>query len=329
MRRQTGFLRTLLTLVIFATLFFIVYYNREKYIPLYESARLYFGIDQPCSEPILFYIGDFDNRFGQSKEEFESHIEKATLVWNNVLNKELFKYAPLEAERLSDLSSRKLEINLIFDSRQKVTNDLKSVGSVIDNQKMSYESLKAKYSSLESQYKTEKSLLDSLTAKYASDKSAYDKEVKYWNARGGATKDKISSLEAERLALNQQAKIINEASTKLNSIVLELNSTAKTLNSLGSNINKDIGTYNTISTQNGAEFEEAEYVKDENGQRINVYQYSDLNKLIRVLIHEFGHVLNIDHVDEPKAIMYPYNQNTNLVLTEADIEALKAACQTK
>lgn len=47
---------------------------------------------------------------------------------------------------------------------------------------------------------------------------------------------------------------------------------------------------------------------------------------MRVLAHELGHALGLDHVDDKEAIMYQLNQGDNLTLSEADIKALKTKC---
>lgn len=320
---------TLFALAVFGSLGAIFYVNRERYIPVYENFMSFAGLDEPCSKPIVYYIDQFNPKFGQTEQEFKNNLTTAASIWNNALGKELLRYSREEADKMYDLSKRKLPINLIYDQRQATTEQLKTIGSTIDSNKDSYANQKTRYDSLKNQYETKKQSLQNLIANYEINKANYQKEVSYWNSQGGAPKKEYSNLEKQRLALNAETQIINTTNQELNQIVIELNKLVAILNTMNKDINQKIGTFNEISLSNGPEFQEGEYVVDEFGQRINIYEYKDYNKLIRVLAHEFGHSLGLDHVEGEDSIMNAYNTSTNLRLTSEDISALKAVCQVK
>jgi hypothetical protein len=320
--------KILFVVLIIATLSGIVYYNRANYYVAYENLRMAIGLDKPCTKPIIYYIGDFDTRFGQSKKEFENNLARASSIWNNALGKTLFQYSETNPPT-PDNSKHELKINLIYDDRQEVTDQLKVVNSTIDNSKDSYESLKVRFDSLKSNFEIQKRSLETLVKTYESQKDNYEKDVAYWNSQGGAPKKEFAELEARRIALNSQVQKINSANRELNSMITELNSMASTLNSLTKDINQKIGTFNTISMTNGPEFQEGEYISDESGYRINIYQYNDYTKLIRVLAHEFGHALNIEHTQDKESMMYAYNLDSALKLSTADIQALQNICESK
>lgn len=90
---------------------------------------------------------------------------------------------------------------------------------------------------------------------------------------------------------------------------------------------------NSIGQSRGEEFTEGEYKSEYKSgvyeQEIDIYEFSTKAKLRRVLAHELGHALGLDHVEDPKAIMYRLNQGTNDTLTKDDLAELKTYCNIK
>ncbi len=320
---------TLFAIVVIGSLSFIIYVNRAKYVPVYEDLAIYIGLNEPCSKPIIYYIDQFDTRFGQSQTEFESNLNQAITIWNRAYGQELFKYSKTEAEEMSDLSRRKLAINLIYDQSQETTEKLKVIDANIDNSKSTYEGLKTRFDNTKATYEARKKALEDAIAVYEKNKLAYENQVDYLNSQKGATKQQYNELERQRIALNNEVQRINTANKELNITVNELNSLVGTLNSMNKDINQKINTFNNVSLTNGPEFQEGEYVLDENGQRINIYEFKDQSKLVRVLAHEFGHALGIDHVEDEKSIMHAYNNSSNLIPTKNDLMALETICKRK
>ena len=111
----------------------------------------------------------------------------------------------------------------------------------------------------------------------------------------------------------------------------ELNALADTvqervaeLNALADETNRKVNTYNKTL---GHDFDQGNYVEDENGKRITIFTFEDEMELKRVLAHEFGHALGIGHVEDAGSIMYSYNIGDALELSEADLVALKQVCE--
>ena len=50
-------------------------------------------------------------------------------------------------------------------------------------------------------------------------------------------------------------------------------------------------------------------------------------KLVRLLAHEMGHAVGIDHVGDPEAVMYKLNMGENLTATATDLAELNKVCR--
>ena len=217
------------------------------------------------------------------------------------IDKEDFLNAIKEGESMWETSIHKdlfvykkdggeLKINLVYDDRQKTTQRLKNIDRSLEYNKSSYDDLKNKLDVLRNEYENKKRILESKTI----------------------TKNNIPE--------------INNLRTELNNYVNEINKLANELNRYASSYNNQAEEYNSIGDQLGEEFEEGVYHTDKNGKKIEIYQFENTEKLTRVLMHEMRHALNIEHINNPDAIMFSLNSGTNLIPTEDDINALKMYC---
>ncbi len=273
----------------------------------------------PCARPITYNINSFDSKFGISKDQFAQAISKAEQIWEQAIGKELF----------ASKSNGDLKINLIYDYRQEATIKLRKLGLTINDDRASYDALKLKYKALERDYARKKSLLESAIATFENHKNAYEKEIAYWNSHGGASPKVFAQLNEDKAALETELAKLNKLQDDLNIIADNINALVTVLNRLAESLNIDAGLYNQTSETRGQEFEEGLYQSGPKGQEIDIYQFDDNNKLVRVLAHELGHALGLDHLEDPKAIMYRLNQGTNQKLSADDLTALKALCKVK
>lgn len=271
----------------------------------------------PCSAPIKYSLGEVNPGFNLSEDQFLKEIETAAGIWSNSVGRELFEYAP----------DGELKINLIYDYRQQSTNKLKDLGLNIENNQESYNQLKTRYQSMRTEYETRKAALEADAADYSRKHKVYSEQVKYWNAQGGAPEDKYKELQQQKSSLDAQKKRIETEQESLKKLVENINALAAALNQLAQSLNLNIAQYNTVGELLGEQFEEGLYVEENGEKRIDIFEFQDKIQLTRLIAHELGHALGIDHVEDEQAIMNWLNTSDNLSPTPADIQGIRSACR--
>ena len=292
----------------FSTIFLIGLIGASGYF-VYEQTL------SPCDKPLEYSIGRFDTQFGVSKEDFKSYITQAGSVWEKVLHKKQFIYNPKAS----------FKINLIYDEKQLTMMQKQKTEFGLSAVEDTFKKLDSEFSLFKTQYNQKVSFYESALAAYKSRKSAYDAEVAGWNSRGGAPKGIFESLEQERYYLNSEAQRLNNETSSINELTEELNTLLRERNTKAAEYNRVARDYNR-KYNGGLEFNQAEYT----GKGINIYQFSNKKDLILALTHELGHALSMDHVENPKSIMYyitGINAETSPVPTAEDLAELNKVCK--
>lgn len=187
-----------------------------------------------------------------------------------------------------------LTINFIYDEREATAK------------------LGIKISETQAAQETQRVALSTRQDQFEALQETYNEKVATINARGGATPQEARELERERDSLTSLGNAVNAEVRAYNARVAELNAL--------------IREYNQAA---GRTFEEGQYVRDAQGERINIFVFIGEAQLTRVLAHEFGHAIGLDHNDNPDAIMYAMNESGNLKPAPEDLAALKEFCGLK
>lgn len=269
----------------------------------------------PCVEPIGYSIGSFDQRFGITKQEFAKVAEEAESIWEKSAGRQLFKYDP----------AAKFKVNLIYDDRQKMTQEYSKLQSILEESKGQFESVEDEYKALSDEYDGKKQAYEDAVAKFGGDLASYNADVDKWNRQGGAPEREFKGLQARKAELDRRADAIEEQRQELNSLGRRINLLAEEGRGLAESYNDVVSTYNQRFGTT-TEFDQGVY----RGDRIDIYEFKGFSDLRMVIAHEFGHALGIGHVENAHSIMYYLigEQNLNrLTTTTEDLSALKAACR--
>lgn len=244
----------------------------------------------PCDSPIEYRIDTVDSRFNISRDQFTKDVSDAVAIWSKQYGKELFVYNP----------KGNLSVNLVFDQRQQLNNQISGLQGTVVTQQNSL--------------KPEIAAYDQQVANFKQKLAAFNSEVSSWNAKGGAPKNVYDQLQSQQQSLKQEAD--------------SLNATAKSLNLAAENFNSQVNQLNqTIDIFNTALSERPEEgFWDGNTNTITIYFDITQPELIHTLAHEFGHALGMEHASDANAVMF-YKTNQTLTLTPEDISELQKVCQ--
>ncbi|MBI2430521.1 MAG: matrixin family metalloprotease [Candidatus Levybacteria bacterium] len=248
---------------------------------LYKSA---------CDTPKPYKIGSVDPRFNLPKEEFLQITQQAASTWNSTTDKKMLSYDP----------NATLTVNLIFDQRQSLNNQISELEGQLGSEKSSLSSEIAEYEKLAQSFK------DRL--------SAFDNQVKFWNDQGGAPKDEYEKLKKEQEELKAQAEKLNELARKLNRATESYNVQVGSLNQ----------TIQTFKKELERRPEEGIYNPKE--QRIDIYFNINKTELLHTLLHEFGHSLSLAHINSDDSLMFPFTTQT-VTASPEDIAAITKVCE--
>lgn len=277
---------------------------------------IFLRMPEPCQEPVTYHIGKVDDRFGLTRQEFSLAVNMAAAMWEKPLGRDLFR----------EDSHGTIEINLVYDYRQEASDKLKGLNYKIANTKTSYDDLKSRLENLKTGYDQRSTILARNFNLYNSRISILNSNVEYWNRRGGASGNVYRNLAQEKDDLESLQKELKEEQDDLRRLADTINSMVVVLREIAANINLDSVTYNNTGDTLGREFCEGFYESKDGRQTINIYQFDNNYRLVRVLAHELGHALRLNHSANPQAVMYRLIKSDAIELSPDDIAALQKRC---
>lgn len=269
--------------------------------------------ESKCRVPVLYDIGDIDPRFNISKDEVRDALSTAESLWEDATGKNLFTYTP----------GTPFKVNFVYDERQDVTDESHEAQTVLDSKQNISEEIYTKYARMQEEYEDLKASYEARVARYEENLAAYNAEVSEWNSKGGAPEDAYRDLASRERALESESKELNERAQKLNDFTEALNELSFKGNQVVEDYNKDVAWYNTMFATE-REFTQGEY----HGDAISIYQFDDMTELKKVLAHELGHALSLDHVEGAASIMHDVMEGafSGFALSSFDIAEYNRVC---
>ncbi|PKN71565.1 MAG: hypothetical protein CVU54_00650 [Deltaproteobacteria bacterium HGW-Deltaproteobacteria-12] len=271
---------------------------------------------KPCEDTLTYRIGKVDDRFDLSRQEFALAVKMAAAMWGKPLGRNIFR---------EDFRGA-IEINLVYDYRQEALDKLRKINFKIDNTKNSYDDLKARLEKLKAEHDQKSALLSNDFNSHNLRMSTFNKNVEYWNRNGRMMESVHKSLMQEKDELNSLQEKLKRGQDDLRRLTDTINDLVVVINEIATNINLDLVKYQNTGDSLGREFCEGFYESRNGKQTINIYQFDNNKRLIRVLAHELGHALKLNHSADPSAVMYRLIQSEAIELSPDDFSALQNRC---
>ena len=272
--------------------------------------------NRPCPALMKYRIGALDPRFGITGDEFRRFIEQAGNVWEG--DRKFFQYDP----------KGKLRISLVYDTRQKFTQNMIAVRASVSAKVAAADLVKDNLLLLRESFRVLDTTYSDQAASYEQAQDSYNQDVKRLNQAGGVTEAGLQSLTRERQSLRKRFDLLETKRQELNRATDELNALIKKRNTLLKLADAEANAFNN-SAPATIQFEEGRYIREGAQERIDIFQFENTGSLLVILAHEFGHALGMKHNSNPSSIMSPLIHTDRLALTVEDEDGLKAVCSSR
>ncbi|HEY2773928.1 MAG TPA: matrixin family metalloprotease [Candidatus Binatia bacterium] len=261
----------------------------------------------PCGTPLHYRIGTIDGRFRVTRSELRSALEKAEAMWEGPLGQNLFEYD----------EKATLVVNLQFDTRQDQTQDTNRRKADIDSTSTSAADARSRYDAANSRYESDKSAYSAAEASLNAKIDEFNREVQTGVGDDVQVQARREQLDRGRMDLDAKRHDLNDLGERVNTL-------RRRYNELADSINTDIAAINRNS---GREFEQGLYTRNSEGTHIDIFEFQDRDDLVRVLAHELGHALGLEHSTDSDSLMYALHTQEHATVTAPDLAALRRRCR--
>lgn len=274
----------------------------------YEAEVKFFS---PCGTPKTFEVERLDKGFNYSHIEIEKQSKIVAETWNKAAGHEVLKYE----------KGGQIKVRFIYDERQRETIRKNIIAEKIRNQEKKLKADKTEITNLKNKYQTDLKTINLEEVNLKNDYAKFNEQIETVNNRGGATEQEAENFNLLRQSLDSREQVLNTKIVNLNSLKDTINNLVNLHNNKVESVNQVVKTYNSFS---GTDFEKGIYKS--NGT-IEIYEFEDNNSLKRVLAHELGHALGLEHTNVTNSVMYYLDEMEGFSITPTDVVELKKACK--
>lgn len=290
------------------------------YFLTYEKMdRAFAGTPSPCEDPLSYKIGEIDSRFGLSEREVEEAMQAAAALWSDGVGR------PVAITS----NDGDIDVTFIYDGRQQMVD-----GEMRFRERINSENIRM--NQLQQDYEREREVFDQRSANYvelANEASQALNELNSWveekNDSGGFREDDVSVFETRKESVERLQQRVGRERSELDKMAEQINRDTDQLNRLIDQNNQLVEEYNEEYSGEGR-FTKATYQNLSDGGVITVNMFLNKKELTLILAHELGHALGMDHVSNPKSVMYSQMGQQELFpvvqLTREDLNAIKESC---
>ena len=271
---------------------------------------------RPGRTTLTYRIGQVDPRFGLSREAFGEAIEQAVAIWAVPVSRPLFRLDPEGA----------IEINLVYDQRQANLEQVRRLNEGLGASLRTFQEMKGNYEAIKAAYETKREALHEDFNAYNQKVASANAEIEALDRRGDASpaearrltrageelKASLAGLQSRQRDLEVDRAVVENARTEGNQAA----DAARARNAASQAANRGLTEA----------FDEGEYVRRFGRQSITIYAFPSGQVLVRVLAHELGHALGLEHGQDPASVMYPQLRSEAWELSPEDLRAIRARC---
>ncbi|TVR66409.1 MAG: hypothetical protein EA422_02200 [Gemmatimonadales bacterium] len=285
----------------------------------------------PCTEPLGWRVAEVDPRFGLDAAEAEAAVQAAARLWNEAAGQELFVHDPDDGfDIVFHWDERHARIQDWLPRRRALDAEVEALG----RDRAGLEELRADLNLFQVEHERR---LETLDRRW----DAHAERLAHWEERRPIPADvqrqldsEAEELERERQSLNRDAQRLNDQVALVNRETAALNHRIEALNRSRAEVERD----SPLGSIRSGFYRETHRTLGRWSlsvtREIFIYQFDDLPHLEKILAHELGHALGLEHTDEPGSLMHELHvtgpgvslEEAQLRLTAADLALLREAC---